>query len=309
METNTQIVELLNQYLPTHELLHCEDEDHDILDFKFKIAGVALKLENGLEVFGSSSAEKSSPLRYAAYECLERFVLLNSAKPQDESLPYKFSLSNGVALHDNFEKASQSALAELVERNEILKSWYYNSPIELLPFDASVSFSQEMSEKYDFFLASFSQIPSHFVTGLFAFPKVSGVNLIYGFGSSAEGLEIATQKAKKEFTTRLGFIWGESAELTAHDRKSGLYHQDYYLMPENLHHLKEWLTGSKYAKKSSTRFLLEKPEFTDLTPLPWRASLAMAKAHCQDSIPLFFGEPPLELFDFSHRCDIPHPII
>src|SRR5690348_14027286 len=112
-----EVTELLKGFLPPHEITYLEEEEHTLLGLTFKSAGVAVKLSNGLEVFGSSSSELESPLGYAAFECLERYALLQRPKEAVTDEKFKLSLSNGVALHSFRAAAEESALLELVERN------------------------------------------------------------------------------------------------------------------------------------------------------------------------------------------------
>src|SRR5688500_16604403 len=115
---------LLKNYLPPHEITFCDVEKNEIDGLQFLTAGVAVNLHSGVEVFGASSSFSFSPLIYAAYECIERSVVLDlKGHTVHPDATFRPALSNGVALHTDIEEAKRNALFELIERNEILKSW------------------------------------------------------------------------------------------------------------------------------------------------------------------------------------------
>lgn len=304
-----KVKQTLKRYLPDHELTYCEVEDHEILGMKFQNAGVAARLHDNLDVFGASSSFTESPLMFAAYELLERFAILSRpiVRHELDSDTFRSSISNGVAIHKTIEEAKMNAQFELLERNEILKSWYFNTPVEHLPVSSLGEMSAEAHEHYEFALVDFSTIQNVHVIGVFAFPKNPSVNLVYGFGSASD-LHEAILKAKKEFITRLGFLWGESFEEEVPVNTPD-FHQNFYLRPENLCHIKEWLFGSLSTKKSLEKYQLKDMDFVNITPLNWGGDFFVVRAQSHDVIPLFFGQPPKQLFDFPFRCDIPHPIM
>lgn len=299
--------EILKKYLPAHEVTYCDVENHNISGLEFMSAGVAVKLENGLEIFGASSALDISPIRLAAYECLERYVI--QTMPRDtthETQDFKWSISNGVAIHSSYELASHNAYYELLERNEILKSWYYNTPIKHLSH--SLNFPENLQKSHKMLVADFSTIEGQYVIGVFAIPLDDKHNLVYGFGSGCD-LNLAIQKANKEFVTRFGFLWGEEASNEVMSSCTPDYHQEFYLKKENLHHIEEWLFGHRFEKQYVSEFQLKGTEYVNITPASWKDDFSVLKAISKDSLPLFFGLPPRQLFDFPFRCDIPHPIV
>lgn len=308
MEELSKVKALLEQTLPRHEITYCEEEEQTILGLKFKNAGVAVKLESGLEFFGASSSQTGSVLVYAAYECLERFTILTQERiPSFESNSFRYALSNGVALHQTFEKASKNAYLELLERNEILKSWYYNTPIKHLSSD-SVNFGEEINQKYEILVVDFSNTPQAHVIGIFALPKSEEVNLIYGFGC-AVNLSEAINKAQKEFITRLGFLWDQAPDEEYSNKNSSSYHQEFYLRKENLPYIKEWLYEGEVPKKEIDGLQLKGVDYVNITGKTLDNLYFVIKATSSDSIPLFFGLPPKHIFDFPFRNEIPHPIV
>ena len=309
MKTNiSKTKEILEQLLPPHEVIYCDVESHDVLGLNFKAAGVAIKLESGQEVYGASSSEKDDPLIFAGYECLERFVIQGLPKEDKfQSVDFKWSLSNGIALHDTYEEACENSYGELFERSEILKSWYFNTPVRIIPQDME-AFSSELATHYEIIVADFSTDPKRHAIGYFALPKNSKVHLVYGFGSSSD-LQKAILKAKKEFITRLGFLWGEEVSESEVPKNTPDFHQEFYLKPENGHHIREWLFGTKFGKKEYLGFQLKDVSYVNITPAEWQGKFYVTKATSKDCIPLFFGMAPQHIFDFPYRCDIPHPIV
>ena len=305
------IKDLFKQLLPPHELTYCEVDVHSILGLHFQTAGVAVKLETGLECYGSSSSFlRAPPLMFAAYECLERYAIHNQLSPPLEGKTFRNSLSNGVAIHQNFFEAKKAAYLELLERNEILKSWYFNTPIRHINLSAEYYFSAEMIDQYDLHFVDFSSIPDCFVVGIFALPKIPSLNPIYGFGSGLNESE-GIFKARKEFLTRLGFLWGETPayEDQLGDIRTPNFHQEFYLRHENLQHLRDWLQEDRKQKKNFNKYQVRDLNYENITPNAWGSKYPVIKATASDSIPLFFGLPTPELFDFNYRCDIPHPIV
>jgi len=299
--------EFLDRHLPPHEKLYFETENKNILGFEFDISGIAVKLESGEEVYGSSSSFNNSSIQLAAYELLERYVGIKNLCNTEPGDTY-FSFTNGMAIHQDSSKSKKNARLELIERNEIMKSWYFNTPIKKLDYNANLSFPNDFLEKYEVSIFDHSNIDGCFVVSIFAFPKNDSFNLIYSFGA-AESLLEAVEKSKKEFLTRLGFLWEEKPHLENIQRNTSSYHQEYYLMSENWSELRKWLFENVHRKKKLSKYECQEIQFLDLTPNGWKDSTFVFKAIGKDYIPLFFGNPPAEKFDFTHRCDIPHPMI
>ncbi len=306
----SQVEKFLTNYLPPHDLLYCENEFLDALGLKLNISGVAVQIHDGPEVFASSSSTKSSVLELAAYECLERFVVLKDKKNESKDKSFALSLSNGVALHSSVELAKLSAKYELFERHEILKSWYYNTPIEEIKIDLYGLFPKEMLAKYRLKIVNFSTDERIKVIGIFAFPNETGLNLSYGFGCG-DDLQSAFTKAQKEFFTRFGFLWEQDPHETYATEVScsPLFHQDFYLKPENHMILWNWLTLNPSKRNESRRDSVRSVSYIDLTPTHWNRDFSVIKAVSEDAIPLFFGKAPRETYNFTYRYDIPHPIV
>jgi len=60
--------------------------------------------------------------------------------------------------------------------------------------------------------------------------------------------------------------------------------------------------------EDNNNFSVKEVLFEDLTPKGW-TSFNVIRAKASDYIPLFFGVTPRQSFDFTHRCDIPHPVV
>lgn len=296
------VSQLLNQYLPPHEITHYEVESFSVGKTSFIAAGVAVKIKStGLEVYGSSSGDSEETARYAAFEILERYSLLSR---QDKTLPsssrVKYSLSNGVALHTDPDISKESAFLELAERNELLKSWYFNTPV----INITHSLDSEI-DGYTVKAYEFSNEKGLSVVGIFAFSTSLEKAPVYGFGAGRNRRE-ACRKANKEFCTRFGFIHDEISSEDPEFSATADYHQDFYLNPKNQHHLVEWLEG--HNKIKTNRYCLKDIEFFNLTPQDWKG-LYIIQAKSPESIPLFFGDASSVGFDFKFRYGIPHPII
>lgn len=294
----------LQDYLPPHKLIYCETEESSRFA-SLRVAGIAVQLENGLEVFGSSSSFSEDPLKYAAFELLERYVVQTKVKPSPMNSEHtKFSISNGVAFHESIELASENAWLELVERNEILRSWYLNTPVNELSHLKLSEQTRRLLVDYNVELVDFSNLPGFSVVGLFAFSNQRRPT-VYGFGSGRDCVT-AVKKAEKEFWTRMGFVGDEEVGELPPFSTSPDFHQDFYLHPQNSSILLDWLNSND--KKISNRYLLTPEKFLNLTPNHWE-SFRVIQATAKNYIPLFFGDAPSRLFDFTHRCGIPHPLV
>jgi hypothetical protein len=152
--------------------------------------------------------------------------------------------------------------------------------------------------------SSFQEFP---VLGIFAFPRVRGLNLIYGFGCDTS-IKRALEKSRKEFLTRLGFLWGEVVSMNPVERSTSLFHQEFYLDMANSKIIYEWINGTSKNNRPINKYSIGDITFVNHTPAPWSEKFSVMRAHSNDSIPLFFGKPP-KSFDFPFRHDIPHPMV
>lgn len=298
-------LENLRKHLPPHEVVHCEAERLETPGRDLFVAGIAVRLEDGLEIFGSSSAGDDSCLLLASFEVLERYVVLKAKSYESHNTErFKLSISNGVAIHQSEELAKQSALLELVERHEILKSWFLNSPIKDIIAENSYVGPREI-QGYEMKAREFSTDSRYSVIGIFAFPFDKSKAPIYGFGSSFSLLS-ASEKAQKEFWMRMGFVGEEIVNECPGFSCTPGYHQDFYLYPGNTKHLLEWLDVKN--KADAVMYPpIEYIGFANLTPPEWQ-DLYVMKAVSKGHLKLFFGDASFADFDITHRCDIPHPI-
>lgn len=302
LKMKTQVQTLLNNFLPAHSIEYCETERTILFNEPITTSGIVIKFKDGRELFGAaSSLTNDNPLMIAAYECLERYLILEQKDKQQNNKTY-FTPSNGLALHENYEKACQNAQFELIERSEVLKSWYLNQPAEAL---SNSNFSKEFLDEFEIWSFDFSNIEGVFVVGVFAQRREDGGQFYCGFGSSND-LPSAKLKAKKEFLTRLHFLMDQPLEpLDSIPRNTGLYHQEFYLHSQNQEYLKDWfdaIGASNLIKKSH----FPKIKFKTISPSHWK-DFCVVKAYSNEATPLFFGIPP-KSFDIKYRYDIPHPI-
>jgi hypothetical protein len=307
-QSKNQIESYLRNYISDVENIEFMHEKLNILDQSFEISGISLTTNDSSHIYASASSLQKDSLKIAVFECLERYVALKAEVSQKNINGCKFSISNGVAIHQNSSYAFINAKNEFIERNEILKSWYFNTKIKELKDIEKDWFTSAFREKFDIKVFNFSTLDKFFVLGIFAFPKTSQHNLIYGFGAS-DLFETALKKANNEFNTRLGFLWNEKPDLDGIDPSSPLYHQDFYLIEDNFKYIHEWLFGRNKIGRAVNMYDCKKLIKTDLTPKHWKPKLNVIKVFFNDGIPLFFGKAPENEFGFMHRCDIPHPMI
>lgn len=297
-----QVQAFLNKYLPNHEIEYCETERSIISNEQITTSGIVLKFKDGKELFGAaSSLSNNDPMMIAAFECLERFLILDQKYIQENNDTY-FTASNGIAFHETYEKACINAQLELIERSEILKSWYKNQTAKII--NSSI-FCQEFYDSFKVWCFDFSNIEGVYVIGIFAMQNEFPTKFYCGFGSSTN-LKEAELKAKKEFLTRLSFLINQPLDaIDSIPKNTGLYHQEFYLHSENYSHLIDWFSCIAVDQKVKSS-LFPVIKFEKISPEHW-TDFCVVKAYSNETIPLFFGAPP-KSFDFKFRYDIPHPI-
>ncbi|HEY2733508.1 MAG TPA: YcaO-like family protein [Polyangiales bacterium] len=192
------------------------------------------------------------------------------------------SLSNGVALHRSWTRACEAALAELVERDRVLRSFRGEfSPRKIPARIAALRAGYEV-EAYAFGPASLA----HRAVGLFLFPREPSDPLVYGF-AAARDAKSALAGATREALQRLAFLHGEALPKSP-PRAAATpdYHQAYYLYPPHRQKLRRWLARRGAGKRAPREI---EAQFVDLTPPDLAGGLKIVRALSADALPLQFG--------------------
>lgn len=229
----------------------------------------------------------------------------------DDPGRWRYSRSNGVALHIDWTTACQRASCELAERDRVLRAWYGEIRPERIDFSPPVVGGSEGS--YDWYAYSFSEVRGEaepcdaHVAGVFGFPMRAGFPLAMGFGARMD-LREALEAASVESMQRLAFLWGDALpdELPAIG-PTPAHHLDCFQHPASHRVLRAWLNGGHLVHGDGPKVTARDPvAFVDLTP-PWLGSgFRVAKAVCDSALPLAFGESPFARH--LPRELQPHPI-
>ncbi|MEW6055686.1 MAG: YcaO-like family protein [Bdellovibrionota bacterium] len=300
---------------------------------ELELVGLSIEREDGTIVTASAADVEGSPLRRAYFELTERAALFAKRDantfynaldamggtcavlredqvfiPNPNPREWKFSLSNGVAAHTDFEAAAESAFLELVERDRILRSWYGGlRPKAITRQIAQSSLLDQLSAWYDIEVFEFDeQLPGESrlaigvrVVGVFAFPKpnTGGASpFVYGFGAKRD-LNLAFNHAIRECIQRVGFLWGEAlSEELPEFSASPDYHQEVFLRAPGQRNIRRWLSG-EHASASGCALRAtrvdpqgERVVFADITPESVKGSVWVLKALSASRQPLWFGK-------------------
>jgi hypothetical protein len=284
------------------------------------LSGFSTSSPQGEQVTGSAGGEASLTRGY--FELLERVSIFSALRSSHADFPlrdrsgreigaatraqvfpesprpdrWRHSLSNGVALHVSWAEACDRALAELVERDRVLRSWYGEStphPFALAP-DLVPEGLRELAtwSAYEIPFDRGIEAPLS-VAAVVGLPRDEATPLTYGFAARATARE-AMEAALREALQRFGFLFGEEIPgaipaLTP----SADFHQEFYLYPPSRPLFQRWLDGAGSPAAPEDRSLARGTEvyFVDLTPKHLRGNVFVAKALCDAAEPLVFGEP------------------
>jgi hypothetical protein len=253
-------------------------------DISFFAVGLSSKKQD-LEIVGTGAAfDKELASKKALFELIERITSYEQliANPIGLATPEtnaqsKLSISNGI-----------SAAKELIERHQLLNSWYGLSGSRRIPY--FFSYDDTLKNLYEWDALDFGQG----VVGIFAFPHDSSNHpMIFGFGCADNQFE-SLKKAENECLQRYCFLvndWNVPAEIEFHP--TALFHQDFYLLKENHKNLKEWLSHSEkmpFEDGSKKQIFTNEFRFEDLT-LPERVgNIFVIRAQSNKLFPLVFGK-------------------
>jgi len=292
------------------------EEIIEVGNLKIFSVGIVTEHESGRQIVGSAAQVHAFPWARAYFELLERTSIIEAelsaicafdlvtesgipfrslAKdelclPDPSPAEWRYSKSNGVAAHTDWNHACSSARWELIERDRILRSWRG----EILPRKIALSekhIPQALEEYYEFFAYKFSDtLLNDSVVGVFALSRSKCLGPIYGFGARDE-LSSALDVASSECLQRLSFLWGELPSETVEFSPTAEYHQEYYLQPQSAEAIHEWLCGEhvKFCSSLQRSQGLHPILFAEMTPGHLKGKLYVAKAVCPDMLPLIFG--------------------
>ncbi|MBF0313737.1 MAG: YcaO-like family protein [Oligoflexia bacterium] len=303
-------------------------EKKKINNIEVNVAGFcAQALNNDNEIMSGSAADlktEANAVIRSQYELLERVSIAEVLKTSEEHLfkfynrfnqyqgviekkivfpssdncEWRYSLSNGVAIHTDVNMAMEKAQAELVERDAILRSWYGETlPQEIV--GAAKEIGSEvitaLADRYRIKIYKFVDISPDSalnVLGVFAFPINPSKNspMVYGLAAD-QVFEVAMEKSLQEMLQRLVFLEGEENEIELPPfAPSPLYHQEIFLRSAGIEELKGWLSGRHYRKKSVYPSAMPSEiYFVDLTPVAAKSFVVM-KAISRNRVPLIFGK-------------------
>ena len=294
-------------------------------DFTIHLSGfIAQNKAKGISATGSAGElhDQVSANEKGYYELLERIGVQQSyhypqkrydVSDMEGSYPYdsltqeqifpestepekwKYSFSNGVALHTDFKTACKNALYERIERDLFLKVWYKEYPAALLSYDCS-NFIKKLNKYYDFKEVCFGayQLDEEklYSVGIFGFPKTEkDMPFVYGLGADV-GIQQSFEKAESEFIQRLGFLYGESADDELESFQPNAYsHQEYYLKKQNYFKIKKFIEENmKSSSEKELLYRLPQTGFVSLTPEELLDSnYYLVKCVSNELMPLTFG--------------------
>lgn len=262
-------------------------DDFHLGSFHLKTMGLIAEASDKVPISGSAASETSEEaLERAYFELIERtsiFDVLQSSEEifevmdrkgnlrklrRDQIFPvdgvsqgWKYSKSNGVAAHYDFQKAARSAALELIERDRILRSWYEGVPISEIYFVEGTSTSIYVSQLEPYYrLKAYLIGKGTPVVGFFGFPKKTEWPLLLGFGASEDPWG-ALGHAQREALQRLAFLWGESIPSDCPSASpSPDYHLEYYLYPSHIEKITQWLENCQQRGAEFKNLGSESPE-------------------------------------------------
>ena len=300
---------------------------------KLRLSGIGLSLETSAfgQVTASAAGVGSGVVSRAYFELLERLAIsemiaqseaapdyeleglrwesgIPARVPASEAFPTRqgatwvLSRSNGVAAQMSFAKAADSAAFELIERDRVLRSWYGEFSPEKTETTADTPWGH-LDQIYSVEAYEFGQATA----GVFAFPKVPNLPLVFGFGAGKD-MRSAVEKAECEALQRLSFLHEEPMPEDFPSLSfNPMYHLDYYLCRKGIPIVIDWLHGKRVSTVGKAVRMPPAPiDYSDVvvanvTPLWLQGRLSIVKAISPSRLPLVFGvgNPNIDLQDPS----------
>jgi YcaO cyclodehydratase, ATP-ad Mg2+-binding len=225
----------------------------------------------------------------------------------NEPARWRYARSNGIALHVDWRRASLRAFWEMSERTRVLHSWYgATRPVRLDFRKDSTPLRRSESYEWRAYLFPASNATAFScdveVVGVYGLPRRAAVPLVLGYGAHPER-DDALNAGLREAMQLLGFLWGEpTCERLPQPAPTPLHHLEHYQWPGHRDVLQAWLDdgherfwqGPLLRAAGARERTSRSPgvAFVDLTPSWLRGGLRVAKAVCDDALPLVFGETP-----------------
>ncbi len=288
-------------------------------------AGVCtIRAQSGEEITGSAVSlnESGPPLQRGYFELLERVSTLEAiAAPGDDEVPvydvnrnrvgtlprarvfplsdeptkWSYARSNGVALHEDWNRAAARAAWELTERDRILRSWCGEIVPEPLRGVENTALASARSFEWQAF--RFPEPQAGFgsdleVVGVFGFPKGDDVPFVAAY-AARPGLDDALVAATVEGAQGLGFLWGEARPTSAPPAgPSAMHHLERLQWSGQVERVRSWLRGAHAPLALPPKVRAAAAlTYVDLTP-DWMPTGRVVKAVCAAAQPLMFGDSP-----------------
>ena len=252
--------------------------------------------------------DASKPARTLAGAELEA-IASEVVFPRDaQPLDWRWSHSNGVALHTEWRLACRAALFEIYERDALLRSWAgTTAPRRLTVPDGDLALfaPSHRLELYDLACDRWSPSLSSVIGAqvALAWPLVEGAPFM--LAAAADSCrERAQKRAIAECLQGTAFLIGaewEESELRPTPHPS--FHQAYYQRPHHRDQLRHWLDGGHVQGDLATQSVGQPwdERFVVLTPPKWRGLVHVVKAIVPAAQALFFG------YDAQRTFPQPHP--
>jgi hypothetical protein len=295
--------------------------------FRLRRAGRCAVDREGLEVNGAAAelAGGADPLPRARFELLERVATIDALQARrvsyetrsldghrvgwasvdevfaesDAPSSYRHARSNGVALHLDFARATARAVAELTERDRVLRAWLGETRPEPIPLTGFAAVLRDATD-HVFRAVRFPPSPrpsfgaSLHVAGVFGFPWSRSAPLVLGYAARTS-LEDALEAAARESLQQLAFLSGETIPTEPPEiGPSALHHLEHWLYPGHHSVLVAWLDDghAAFRPRGSLPNTAAAPRIVDLTPPAFGLRLSVVKAISPGAIPLVFGAWP-----------------
>lgn len=278
------------------------------------------------QALGSAADCDAPPTARGTFEVLERIVVLEAARGSQTSFPVRnvagelqgsiaqgrafpsstqperwiFARSNGVALHHGWARACASAEQELVERDRVLRAWLGETTPLAIDFDRDAT-PLVKTRSYDWSACAFPPRPDTSfghgidVVGVFGFPRGEEAPIVFGYGARTRRSE-SLAAAVREALQLLAFLWGEPVTRSLPDSlPTPMTHLETFQYPGRRAVLRRWLENG-HAEHRGRDIVPQAGgavRFIDLTPA-WLSTTPyrVAKAVCDDALPLTFGASP-----------------
>jgi hypothetical protein len=286
--------------------------------------GVSTLGPRGQEINGSAADAREAPVMRSYFELLERVATVDAIDhaapsydlrtmegdvvgqwPSSRVFPtsdaperWRYSRSNGVALHADWPSACRRALWELAERDRILRAWYGEVRPVSLAFPSRDS-ALSWARNYEWRACSVPRGASTFSDGIevvavFGFPGLADAPLVMGF-AGRDDLAAAVAAASQEAMQLLAFLWGEPVPDSRPDAgPTPMHHLDHYQWRGSHEVLRRWLDGGHPPVASTVSASARSGDiaFVELTPGWMGGGLRVAKAVSASALPLAFGDAP-----------------